>query len=135
MKIIVLEIRSQFEDHLECLDIRLEQQKGEISDIQDYVKKRADIERKYSKDLDGLSKSMYNKHREILKNEDAPSSTAILRELVKETRKTARNHAVVEEIFGTEMHGRCHKISSDVGRVYKQVSNHQADWARCYPYS
>jgi hypothetical protein len=66
LKIIVLEIRSQFEDHLECLDIRLEQQKGEISDIQDYVKKRADIERKYSKDLEGLSKSMYNKHREIL---------------------------------------------------------------------
>ena len=101
LKIIVLEIRSQFEDHLECLDIRLEQQKGEISDIQDYFKKRADIERKYSKDLEGLSKSMYNKHREILKNEDAPSSTAILRELVKETKKTARNHAVVEEILGT----------------------------------
>jgi len=43
-----------------------------------------------------------------------------LRELVKETKKTARNHATVEEIFGTEMHGRCHKISSDIGRVYKQ---------------
>eukprot|EP00090_Calanus_glacialis_P007630 TRINITY_DN16073_c0_g1_i10.p1 TRINITY_DN16073_c0_g1~~TRINITY_DN16073_c0_g1_i10.p1 ORF type:complete len:884 (-),score=266.77 TRINITY_DN16073_c0_g1_i10:79-2730(-) len=120
MKGAFTEIRSQFEDHLECLDIRLEQQKGEISDIQDYFKKRADIERKYSKDLEGLSKSMYNKHREILKNEAAPSSTAILRELVKETKKTARNHAVVEEIFGTEMHGRCHKISSDIGRVYKQ---------------
>ena len=66
---------------------------------------------------------MYNKHRDFLKNEDAPSSTAVMRELVKETKKTARNHSVVEEIFGAEMQGRFHKISSDIGRVYKQVTS------------
>ena len=95
----------------------MEQQKTEVSEIQEYFKKRAEIEKKYSKDLEGLSKSVYNKHREVLQNKDAASSTAILRELVKETKKTARNHAVVEEIFGTEIHGRCHKISSDIDRV------------------
>ena len=53
-------------------------------------------------------------------------STAIMRELVKETKKTARNHSVVEEIFGAEMQGRFHKISGDIGRVYKQVTNSYA---------
>ena len=115
------------EDHLTCLDSRLEQQKTEISDIQDYFKKRADIEKKYSKDLEGLSKSIYNKHRDTLKNENAPSSTAVLRELVKETKKTAKNHSVVEEIFGAEMQGRFYKISGDIGRIYKQVTNRSSD--------
>ena len=70
---------------------------------------------------------MYNKHREVLKNDEAPSSVAILRELVKETRKTAKNHAVVEQVFGTEIHGQCQKIASDIGRVYKQVTDFLSD--------
>jgi len=120
MKGPLTEIRSQLEDQLECLDTRLEKQKEEVTDIQDFFKRRADIEKKYSKELDSLSKTMYNKHRDILKNEDAPSSVAILRELVNETRKTARNHAVVEHIFGNVMHGQCQRISGDITRVYKQ---------------
>ena len=70
-------------------------------------------------------KTMYNKHRDILKNEDVPSSVAILRELVNETRKSARNHAVVEHIFGNVMHGQCQRISGDITRVYKQVRLNQ----------
>ena len=120
MKFSILEIRSQFEDHLECLDTRLEQQKKEIYDIQDYFKRRAEIEKRYSKDLETLDKHMRNKHRDTLQNKDATSSVAILKELVKETRKTGRNHAILEEIFGTQIYGRCGTISSDISRVYKQ---------------
>jgi len=115
-------IRSQFEDHLECLDTRLEHQKSEVADIQDYFKRRAEIEKKYSKELEALTKYMLNKHRETLRVKDAPapSSTAILKELVKETKKTGRNHAVLEDIFGTEISSRCNSISNDISRVYKQ---------------
>jgi len=120
MKGPLTEIRSQLEDQLECLDTRLEKQKEEVTDIQDFFKRRAEIEKKYSKELDSLSRTVYNKHRDVLKNEDAPSSVAILRELVNETRKTARNHAVVEQIYGNVMHGQCQRISGDITRVYKQ---------------
>ena len=97
-----------------------------MTDIQDFFKRRAEIEKKFSKELDSLSRTVYNKHRDVLKNEDAPSSVAILRELVNETRKTARNHAVVEQIYGNVMHGQCQKISGDITRVYKQVRNNGA---------
>ena len=101
----------------------MEEQRSELSDIQEFFKRRAEIEKKYSRDLEGLFRTAYNKHRDVLRGEDVPSSTAILRELVKETKYTARNHAVVEQIFGTVILGRCQNIGVDVGRVYKQVSN------------
>ena len=101
----------------------MEEQRSELSDIQEFFKRRAEIEKKYSRDLEGLFRTAYNKHKDVLRGEDVPSSTAILRELVKETKFTARNHAVVEQIFGTVILGRCQNIGVDVGRVYKQVSN------------
>jgi len=120
VKGVFTEIRNQFEDHLECLDTRLEQQKQELSNIQDFFKKRAEIEKRYSKELDGLSKSLYNKHKDVLKDPSATSSSAILKELIKETQKTSKYHSAVEDVFGSEIYGSCQKLSADISRVYRQ---------------
>ena len=65
----------KFKFNWNAWDSRIVEEKTEISDNKDYFKKRAGIEKIYSKSLEGLSKSMYNKYKDALKNEDAPSLT------------------------------------------------------------
>ena len=49
MNIFCAEIKNQLEKQLDCLDSRLDEQKDDLEDLQDFLKKRAEVERKYSK--------------------------------------------------------------------------------------
>ena len=51
------------EAQLAALDDRLKMQEQEVADIVEIVKKRAEIEKKYSKELEGLAKQMRGKHK------------------------------------------------------------------------
>ena len=63
MKLSFLELRTGMESQLAALDDRLKMQEKEVEDVMDIVKKRAEIEKRYGKELEGLARQMRGKHR------------------------------------------------------------------------
>ena len=51
-------------EQLRCLDYRVETQISVVGELQDFFRRRAEVELDYSKNLDKLSKSLLVRHRE-----------------------------------------------------------------------
>ena len=59
-----IDIRVQLNDQLKCLDNRLEVQQGIVNEFQDIFRRKAEIELKYSQELDKLAKTINNRNKE-----------------------------------------------------------------------
>ena len=109
------------DSQLECLDIRLKQQEQEVGDLVELLRKRGEIERKYSKDLESLSRTMKNKHKDLLAGSgSSPSANNLLKQLILETGDLARLHAGLDEVMSGELTGICSNIISDALLQHKQ---------------
>jgi len=123
MKAVFPDVRTQLNEQLRCLDARLECQQGQLTEIQDVFRRRAEIEMNYSKDLDKLSKLLTSRHKEQKLKRDGwntLSSTGIWRQLVVETKKAGRDHAAIAEIYNNNITTRCTDIHEDITRMYKK---------------
>ena len=49
------EFRKQFDDQIKCMDSRLESKTFLVADVQEFMRKRSEIELEYSKNLERLS--------------------------------------------------------------------------------
>ncbi|XP_064487016.1 SLIT-ROBO Rho GTPase-activating protein 1-like isoform X2 [Ornithodoros turicata] len=118
----VKDIRQQLNDQLKCLDVRLETQVALVAEIQDYFRRRADVELEYSRSLDKLSKSLLLRHKsEKLKREQWHlfSSYSCWQQLVSNTKKQSRDHAALSEIYAGTLIGRLTHLMEDVQRIYR----------------
>ena len=61
---LVIDIRTQLNEQLRCLDYRMETQISVVGELQDFFRRRAEVELDYSKNLDKLSKSLFQRHKE-----------------------------------------------------------------------
>ena len=115
------ELRTGMESQLAALDDRLKMQEKEVEDVMDIVKKRAEIEKRYGKELEGLARQMRGKHKEMMANPSGGSSVSqILRKLILATGDLARDHSSLDDVLSTGMIGICHNILSDVQFQHKQ---------------
>lgn len=62
--LFVADIRIQLNEQLRCLDTRMETQVSIVSELQDFFRRRAEVELDYSKNLDKLSKTLQLRHKE-----------------------------------------------------------------------
>ena len=58
------DIRLQLNEQLRCLDIRVDQQVSLIQELQDFFRRRGEVELDYSKSLEKLAKSLQLRHKE-----------------------------------------------------------------------
>lgn len=58
------DVRQQLNEQLRCLDLRIETQVAIVQELQDYFRRRAEVELEYSKSLDKLGKSIQQRHKE-----------------------------------------------------------------------
>lgn len=72
-------LRTGMESQLAALDDRLKMQEKEVEDVMDIVKKRAEIEKRYGKELEGLARQMRHKHKEMMANPSGGSSVSQLK--------------------------------------------------------
>ena len=56
-------MRNGMESLVHLFDLRLKTQETEVADLKEFLKKRADLERKHSNDLQALEKQMFGKHK------------------------------------------------------------------------
>ncbi|KAK0051905.1 SLIT-ROBO Rho GTPase-activating protein 1-like isoform X5, partial [Biomphalaria pfeifferi] len=56
-------IRQQLNDQLKCLEIKLDTEVSIVTELQEFFKRRAEVEMEYSRNLDKLVKNMIARHR------------------------------------------------------------------------
>lgn len=58
------DIRLQLNEQLRCLDVRMESQVSLIQELQDFFRRRGEVELDYSRSLDKLAKGIQLRHKE-----------------------------------------------------------------------
>ncbi|XP_065332700.1 SLIT-ROBO Rho GTPase-activating protein 1-like isoform X2 [Cloeon dipterum] len=123
MRDVFPDIRLQLAEQLRCLDARMESQVSLVTELQDYFRKRAEVELDYSKSLDKLSKSLSLRHREQKqKREQWPlfSSYSCWQHLLSHTKGLSKDHAALSEIYSVHLVGRLAGLMDDVQRIYRR---------------
>ncbi|KAJ8674031.1 hypothetical protein QAD02_005293 [Eretmocerus hayati] len=116
-------IRLQLNEQLRCLDVRMEAQVALVAELQDFFRKRAELELDYSKSLDKMAKSIQLRHKEQKqKREQWPlfSSFSCWQQLVNETKSLSRDHAALSEVYSTHLVSRLNQVMEDVQRIYRR---------------
>lgn len=92
MKLYYLEIRTVMDSQLELLEDRLKVQEKEVEDLMEILKKRAEIEKEYSKEMEKLSQQMRKKHKDIMSTTSSyvTSVENVVIQLIIETGDLAR---------------------------------------------
>ncbi|KZC04072.1 SLIT-ROBO Rho GTPase-activating protein 1, partial [Dufourea novaeangliae] len=119
----IADIRLQLNEQLRCLDVRMEAQVALVAELQDFFRKRAELELDYSKSLDKMARSIQLRHKEQKqKREQWPlfSSYACWQQLINETKSLSRDHAALSEVYSTHLVGRLNQVMEDVQRIYKR---------------
>ncbi|XP_044011842.1 SLIT-ROBO Rho GTPase-activating protein 1-like isoform X2 [Aphidius gifuensis] len=117
------DIRLQLNEQLRCLDVRMESQVALVAELQDFFRRRAELELDYSKSLDKMARSIQLRHKEQKqKREQWPlfSSYTCWQQLVNETKSLSRDHAALSEVYSTHLVGRLNQVMEDVQRIYKR---------------
>lgn len=116
-------IRLQLNEQLRCLDIRMESQVSLIQELQDFFRRRGEVELDYSKSLDKLAKSLQLRHKEQKqKREQWPlfSSYACWQQMINQTKSLSKDHATLSEICSTHLVARLQTVIDDVQRIYRR---------------
>ncbi|XP_015584852.1 SLIT-ROBO Rho GTPase-activating protein 1 isoform X3 [Cephus cinctus] len=116
-------IRLQLNEQLRCLDVRMEAQVALVAELQDFFRRRAELELDYSKNLDKMARSIQLRHKEQKqKREQWPlfSSYACWQQLVNETKSLSRDHAALSDVYSTHLVGRLNQVMEDVQRIYRR---------------
>ncbi|CAH0550335.1 unnamed protein product [Brassicogethes aeneus] len=117
------DMRLQLNEQLRCLDVRMEAQVALLTELQDFFRRRGELELDYSKNLDKLAKSLQLRHKEQKqKREQWPlfSTYTCWQELVTQTKNLSRDHAVLSEVYSTFLVSRLSQVMEDVQRIYKR---------------
>lgn len=64
VRIFIIDIRLQLNEQLRCLDMRMEAQVALVTELQDFFRRRGELELDYSKNLDKLAKTLQLRHKE-----------------------------------------------------------------------
>lgn len=119
----VKDIRQQLNEQLKCLDSRVETQVSLVAEIQDYFRRRAEVEMEYSRSLDKLARSLLARHKaERQKREQWHlfSTYACWQHLIQRTKQCSRHHSVLADIYNNNLSNRFSSAIDDVQRIYRR---------------
>ncbi|KAL1129740.1 hypothetical protein AAG570_012684 [Ranatra chinensis] len=118
-----LDIRIQLTEQLRCLDTRMETQVAIVSELQDFFRRRAEVELDYSKSLDKLVKSLQLRHKEHRQKREQWSlfsSYSCWQQLVTQTRNLSKDHAALSEIYSVHIVSKLSQVIEDIQRIYRR---------------
>ncbi|GAU93561.1 hypothetical protein RvY_05486 [Ramazzottius varieornatus] len=117
------DIRVQLDNQLKCLDQRQEQQVAIVGELQDYFRRRADVELEHSKNLERLAKALLQKQKQEKQRRDQWSLCSVFslyQKLVQMTKKQSRDHAVLGELLQNNLVNRLEQTGEDLSRIYRR---------------
>ncbi|XP_036333345.1 SLIT-ROBO Rho GTPase-activating protein 1-like [Rhagoletis pomonella] len=113
-------IRQQLNEQLRCLDIRVESQIGLIQEIQDFFRRRGELELDYSKSLEKFARGLLLKQKQKRDHWPIFSTFACWQHLLKETQSLSKDHAILADLYSTSIVASLQTTIEDVQRIYKK---------------
>ncbi|KAM4741498.1 SLIT-ROBO Rho GTPase-activating protein 2 isoform 3-T3 [Anableps anableps] len=119
------EVRAQLVEQLKCLDQQCELRVQLLQDLQDFFRKKAEIEMDYSRNLEKLAERFLTKTRStkdhLLKKEQTILSPVnCWNLLLLQVKRESRDHATLSDLYLNNIIPRFAQISEDSGRLFKK---------------
>ncbi|CAG5982549.1 unnamed protein product [Menidia menidia] len=121
----VKEVRAQLVEQLKCLDQQCELRVQLLQDLQDFFRKKAEIEMDYSRNLEKLAERFLTKTRStkdhLLKKEQSILSPVnCWNLLLLQVKRESRDRATLSDLYLNNIIPRFAQISEDSGRLFKK---------------
>ncbi|KAM9759470.1 SLIT-ROBO Rho GTPase-activating protein 3 isoform 2-T2 [Menidia menidia] len=122
----VKEIRNQLVEQFKCLEQQSESRIQLLQDLQEFFRRKAEIELEYSRSLDKLAERFSSKirssreHQQFKKDQHLLSSVNCWYLVLNQTRRESRDHATLSDIYTNNVIVRLAQISEDVIRLFKK---------------
>uniref|UniRef100_A0A3P8Z9R0 SLIT-ROBO Rho GTPase-activating protein 2 n=1 Tax=Esox lucius TaxID=8010 RepID=A0A3P8Z9R0_ESOLU len=121
----VKEIRTQLMEQLKCLDQQCELRVQLLQDLQDFFRKKAEIEMDYSRNLEKLSERFLTKTRstkdhQLKKEQSVLSPFNCWNLLLTQVKRESRDHATLSDLYLNNIIPRFAQVSEDSGRLFKK---------------
>uniref|UniRef100_A0A673KRT0 SLIT-ROBO Rho GTPase-activating protein 2-like n=1 Tax=Sinocyclocheilus rhinocerous TaxID=307959 RepID=A0A673KRT0_9TELE len=121
----VKEIRAQLVEQLKCLDQQCELRVQLLQDLQDFFRKKAEIEMDYSRNLEKLAerflaKTRYTKDPQFKKEQNVLSPVNCWNLLLAQVKRESRDHATLSDLYLNNIIPRFAQVSEDSGRLFKK---------------
>uniref|UniRef100_A0A096LSD5 SLIT-ROBO Rho GTPase activating protein 3 n=1 Tax=Poecilia formosa TaxID=48698 RepID=A0A096LSD5_POEFO len=123
----VKEIRNQLVEQFKCLEQQSESRIQLLQDLQEFFRRKAEIELEYSRSLEKLAERFSSKIRSSRehqqfnkKDQHLLSSVNCWYLLLNQTRRESRDHATLSDIYTNNVIVRLAQISEDVIRLFKK---------------
>ncbi|XP_072136777.1 SLIT-ROBO Rho GTPase-activating protein 3 isoform X3 [Mobula birostris] len=122
----VKEIRAQLAEQLKCLEQQSESRLQLLQDLQEFFRRKAEIEVEYSRSLDKLAERFAAKirsskeHQQFRKDQHLLSPVNCWYLVLNQTRRESKDHATLNDIYTNNIIVRLTQISEDVIRLFKK---------------
>ncbi|XP_077013714.1 SLIT-ROBO Rho GTPase-activating protein 2 isoform X9 [Tamandua tetradactyla] len=121
----VKEIRAQLTEQMKCLDQQCELRVQLLQDLQDFFRKKAEIEMDYSRNLEKLAerflaKTRSTKDQQFKKDQNVLSPINCWNLLLNQVKRESRDHTTLSDIYLNNIIPRFVQVSEDSGRLFKK---------------
>uniref|UniRef100_A0A3Q0SNU0 SLIT-ROBO Rho GTPase activating protein 3 n=1 Tax=Amphilophus citrinellus TaxID=61819 RepID=A0A3Q0SNU0_AMPCI len=119
-------IRNQLVEQFKCLEQQSESRIQLLQDLQEFFRRKAEIELEYSRSLEKLAERFSSKirssreHQQFKKDQHLLSTVNCWYLLLSQTRRESRDHATLSDIYTNNVIVRLAQISEDVIRLFKK---------------
>nr|XP_046198813.1 SLIT-ROBO Rho GTPase-activating protein 2-like isoform X2 [Oncorhynchus gorbuscha] len=119
------EIRAQLVEQLKCLDQQCELRVQLLQDLQDFFRKKAEVEMDYSRNLEKLAERFLTKTRstkdhQLKKEQSVLSPVNCWNLLLTQVKRESRDHATLSDLYLNNIIPRFAQVSEDSGRLFKK---------------
>ncbi|KAJ8401405.1 hypothetical protein AAFF_G00386360 [Aldrovandia affinis] len=122
----VKEIRAQLVEQQKCLEQQTEMRVQLLQDLQDFFRKKSEIETEYSRNLEKLAERFMAKtrstkdHQQYKKDQNLLSPVNCWYLLLNQVRRESKDHATLSDIYLNNVIMRFMQISEDSTRLLKK---------------
>ena len=117
------DLKLQLNEQLKCLDHRVETQCAILSELQDYFRRRSELEMDYSRSLEKLHRNTINKHKSEKQKRESWPAYALFhcwQNLLTSTLQRSQDHGVLAEVYGNQISARFSVVAEDLQTIFKK---------------
>uniref|UniRef100_A0A672NYA3 F-BAR domain-containing protein n=1 Tax=Sinocyclocheilus grahami TaxID=75366 RepID=A0A672NYA3_SINGR len=125
--VLKTEIRSQLVEQQKCLEQQTDMRVQLLQDLQDFFRKKAEIESEYSRNLEKLAERFMAKtrstkdHQQYKKDQNLLSPVNCWYLLLNQVRRESKDHATLSDLYLNNVITRFTHVSEDNMRLLKKV--------------
>ncbi|XP_077565915.1 SLIT-ROBO Rho GTPase-activating protein 1-like [Stigmatopora nigra] len=122
----VKDVRAQLVEQQRCLEQQTEMRVQLLQDLQDFFRKKAEIETEYSRNLEKLAERFMAKtrstkdHQQYKKDQNLLSPVNCWYLLLNQVRRESKDHATLSDLYLNNVISRLTHISDDSARLLKR---------------